>query len=263
MVSLRIATLLKLTRADGATLAFLVFLLPCYVHSADAPRAVSVAIPIFLMALCTFILNNINDADRDQVNHPDRPIPSGSISLHTAALVYSLVFVSCIITTRIFIDTQVQYYYLGGLLLSINYSTIVNNLTYLKNPYAALGHALPIVLVGKVCGHDAVPAFLAPAVFLFSLGREILMDLRDVAGDGATWVKAVSPASVIGLAFGLQAISIVLLIPCVHGWATTAALAVIAAMFAILLFLAVSGRPAAVLVRLMKLQLGAGLLFLI
>jgi geranylgeranylglycerol-phosphate geranylgeranyltransferase len=252
----------KLARADGAVLAFAIFFLPCYLHSGDAWRSVRTAAPIFLMALCTFILNSINDIERDQVNHPDRPIPSGAISLTSAAAIYFALFVAVAILIWDSVPVAFHYYYLGAFILSINYNTVVNNLPALKNPYAAAGHALPVFLARAICGGDAMPLLLAPAVFLFTLGRETLMDVRDIPGDGATLVKTVSPRVAMSAAFALQGLGIVVLAGCITNAAEFAAFALIVISFAALVALGFRGTPLRLIVNWMKVQFALGIVFL-
>jgi geranylgeranylglycerol-phosphate geranylgeranyltransferase len=259
----RIIGLLMLSRADGAVLAFTIFFLPCYLHSGHAWQSARIATPIFLMALCTFIMNSINDVERDRVNHPKRPIPNGSISLKVSATIYFLLFLAATLSIRSFVSVQLQYYYLGGFVLAINYNTVVNNLPALKTPYAATGHALPVLLARVVCGGEAVPLLLTPAVFLFSLGREILMDLRDIRGDGATLVKSVSPRFAMATAFSLQGLGILILAGCVTNGAKAAALALIGTSFAVLVIAGFRSTPISSLVRWMRVQFLLGIVFLL
>jgi 4-hydroxybenzoate polyprenyltransferase len=172
-------------------------------------------------------------------------------------------FVAALATTRLFIPVGVQYYFLLYFLLANNYNTVVNNIVSLKNPYAALCHALPILLVFEVCGSGSVPYLLTPSVFLFSLGREIMMDLRDVDGDGATLVKLVSSKVAQIIAFTLQSLGVILLGLCADTVLRQAAFCVILMMHGFLAVRAACGAPPATLVRLMKIQFAAGTAFLL
>src|SRR5215213_715526 len=108
MVSAKAFSLLRLTRADGSLLAFLLFFVPCYVHLRDPAHSIALALPIFLIISSTFILNNINDVERDRVNHPTRPLPSGLISLGFATLLYGILFLAALATTYLFIPAKAQ-----------------------------------------------------------------------------------------------------------------------------------------------------------
>lgn len=263
MVSAQAFSLLRLTRADGSLLAFLLFFVPCYVHVRDASRSIALASPIFLIVASTFILNNINDIERDRVNHPTRPLPSGLISLRFASLLYGVLFVAALATTYLFIPTEAQYYLLFYFLLTNNYNTMVNNFVGMKNPYAALCHAIPILIVSEVCGSGAVPYLLTPSVFLFSLGREIMMDLRDLDGDGPTLVKLVSPKIAQIIAFTFQSLGVILLGLCADTVLRQTAFCVVGTMHVLLVVRAARGTPHATLVRLMKIQFAVGIAFLL
>ena len=83
----------RLSRAEGCLLAFVLVLLPHYLSGGDLWPSVGLALPILPIATCTFILNDINDIERDAVNHPSRPLPSGTISVKYAAAFYTALFI--------------------------------------------------------------------------------------------------------------------------------------------------------------------------
>lgn len=255
-------SVVRLSRADGALLAFALFFLPCYLHSKDAWQSALIAAPIFLMTLCTFILNSINDVERDRINHPHRPIPNGSITLAAATIIYFVLFLMTVSLIWTGISPQFHYYYLGAFILAINYNTVVNNLPAAKNIYGAAGHALPVLLANAVCGGEAVPVLLAPSVFFFTLGREVLMDLRDIRGDGPTLVKSVPRRVVMTAAFASQAAGILFLGACVTNGPEAMAFAFIGITFTALAVAGFRSVSISTIVALMRVQFVLGLVFL-
>lgn len=194
----------RLARAEGALLSFALIFVPYACFSRGVLPAIILALPIIPIAMCTFILNDINDIERDAINHPDRPLPSGSLSTGFAAALYLTLFATSLILVRALVAEGVQYVYLFGFLVAVNYATIVNHLPKLKTPYVAFASVIPFEIVNAAAGQRVVPYTFMAATFLFMLGREILMDIRDERGDGPTLAKAL-PANVsAAIAFGLQ-----------------------------------------------------------
>ena len=257
-----IAAILKLSRASTCALAFALVFLPYYFHTLELWPSVALAIPIFPIAMCMFILNDINDIERDRINHPRRPIPAGSITVETAAIVYLLLFGLSLALIRVLIETSAHYFYLLGFLLAINYNTIVNNLPKLKTPYVALTATIPVFIVNTAARTAVIPISIAAAIFLFVLGREILMDLQDAPGDGLTLAKSLSAKAASILAFALQAVAMLALGLHLSNPVRLIALSLILVMF---VFVLVRWRIAAsrqFLINFMKLQLVAALVFL-
>src|SRR4051812_22509263 len=85
-------TFMRLSRMATCTFAFLVVFASYYAFSANFLESVQLAAPLLPIAMATFILNDINDFERDQINHPDRPLPSRSIAIQTAAAIYIFLF---------------------------------------------------------------------------------------------------------------------------------------------------------------------------
>jgi geranylgeranylglycerol-phosphate geranylgeranyltransferase len=257
-----INSLLKLSRASTSALAFALIFLPSYFHTRELWPSVALAIPIFPIAMCMFILNDINDIERDRINHPNRPLPAGSITIETAALVYLVLFGVSLALVRALIETGAHYLYLLGFLLAINYNTIVNHLPKLKTPYVAFTATIPVFIVNTAAAATVVPISIAGAIFLFVLGREILMDLQDSPGDGSTLAKSFSNRTVSIVALALQAAAMLAL-----GLHLTNPLRLISFVMILLIFAFVLVRWKVVgsrqfLINLMKLELVAALVFL-
>lgn len=258
-----VSGLLRLSRAATSALAFAMVFLPYYVRTRDLWSSIMLATPIFTIAMCMFILNDINDVDRDRINHPRRPLPTGTISVKTAGIAYLLLFGTSLILVRILIERGVHFIYLAGFLLAINYNTVVNNLPKLKNPYVALTATVPVFIVNSALATPAIPTSVALAIFLFVFGREMLMDVHDAPGDGQTLAKSLTTGRAAVIAFSLQAMAMVVL-----GLHLTSPLRIISLGLILLLFayiLARWRRPQArlFLIHLMKVQLMVALSFLL
>lgn len=258
-----VPNLLRLSRATTSGLAFTMVFVPYYVRTWNLWSSIVLATPIFTIAMCMFILNDINDVERDRINHPRRPLPAGTISVKTAGIIYLLLFGISLILVRILIESGVHFVYLAGFLLAINYNTIVNNLPKLKNPYVAFTAMVPVFVVNSALGTPAIPPFVAIAIFLFVFGREMLMDVHDAPGDGETLTKSLTARRAAIIAFCLQAAAMAVL-----GLHLTSPLRIISLGLILLLFAYILARwtrpqDRQFLIHLMKLQLVVALSFLL
>jgi len=253
---------LKLSRVPSSAVAFLTVFVPTYAHSGDAGIGLAASAPMVTISMCTFILNDLRDLERDRINHPDRPLPAGLMSSQLAAVIYSIAFVTSLVLVRSLTPESLHYTYLCIFILAINYNVIVDFLPNAKNIYVSFTSTLTVVLAGQVSNSPVRPLFLL-AVFLFILGREILMDVRDTKGDGPTLAKQVSPRSATIIAFALQGLSVI-----IASYAAINILEISATAFIFISLLVIicewhKEASRRILLQLMKLQMLASLAFLI
>jgi len=212
--------------------------------------------------MCMFILNDINDIERDRINHPKRPLPVGSITVETAAVVYLTLFSVSHALVWVLIETSVHYIYLLGFLLAINYNTVVDYLPRMKNVYVALTSLVPVIIVNTAASARLIPISIAVALFLFVFGREILMDLQDSSGDGLTLAKALPARTATTVAFVLQGVAILMLGFHLSNPIRIVSLALIFLLYLVILLRWGENASRQLLINLMKLELLASLAFL-
>jgi geranylgeranylglycerol-phosphate geranylgeranyltransferase len=235
---------------------------PTYSHTGNLYRSLVVSIPLIPISLCTFILNDLNDIERDRINHPGRPLAAGLLLPRTAAIIYFTAFAVSLAFIHFALEEWLRYVYVAGFLLAINYNTVVDYIPTLKKPYVALAATLPIVLVTLIV--DVKPNInVLLAAFSFVLGRELLMDIRDLKGDGSTVVRLLPPKVFTSLAFCLQGLGALSLIVAVRSplELAAAALATILLMIITYNWKNKSYRP--ILLYAMKLQMLSVIAFLI
>lgn len=253
---------LRMARLPSCIVAFLTVSIPIYTHTENLSLSFITAFPLVPISLCTFILNDLNDIERDRINHPARPLVSGLILPKTAAAAYLTLFALALATIHFAVDTERRYYYAAGFLLAINYNTVVDYVPKLKTLYVAMAATLPVILVLLTVSVDPGVNVLL-CIFLFVLGRETLMDVRDINGDTATLARSLGPLAATRIAFGLQAAALasILLV-------ARSRLQVAAVIFALLLFAVIvsawSNRARhSYLLQIMKLQMLGVVAFLI
>ena len=215
------------------------------------------------------VYNDLKDLDIDRINRPDRPLPSGRISppvatfqaLGLAILGLALAWklgpapggLATVVTVGLVAySTRLKRTGLGGNLL-------VSALGALAFPYGAIamGH----------WGRSWIPAGYA---FLFHLGREIIKDVEDAAGDQAfrsrslPLVLGCRQASLVSASIYLF-LGVVTPIPWIlglYGWSYAVAIALLDAVILVVLYLLlIQRRPATdqLLSRLLTAAMGVGL----
>lgn len=260
MVVAGIVGAVRMSRLPSCAVAFLTIALPTYVHSNNLLFSLAAALPIVAICLCTFILNDLNDVDRDQINHPERALPSGAISTRFALGMYAVSLGGALLTVKAFIPVAAQFWYLALFLISINYNTTVDYAPKLKNIHVAVANLLLLIIVYTITGAPVRP-FVILALALFVTGREMLMDSCDTAGDGATLAR-LWPRGIVYGAFALQWVSVLLLLAVSRQSLEAIAAAAIASM---LMGTCAAWRSSGLrrgLLQIMKIQMACGIIFL-
>lgn len=130
------------------------------------------------------IINDIFDLEIDRINKPQRPLPSGRISLKGAGLMFAALYGAGLIFAALcgkvmffsaLIIALLLYWYSAALKKTVLWGnllvSVVSGFTFI---YGAMS-------VGGWRG-GVMPALLA---FFFHFGRELLKDMQDVEGDRA------------------------------------------------------------------------------
>jgi len=139
--------------------------------------------------VCAFgnVINDIVDVATDQINHPKRPLPSRMISISRArTLAFLLLVISLVLA--FFVN------WTGLIIVTLSLVMVtLYNLRWKRSPLignlaVSLLGAFTFLLGGAMAGPAGlveIPGAAIPAVFafIFHLGREIVKDVQDMAGD--------------------------------------------------------------------------------
>ena len=201
----------QLLRLDSSILAFLSVLLPVLSRTRDINLSLGRSLPLFFIAACTFIINDIEDIEKDKINHPHRPLPSGQVSPPFVAVLYYLVLALALLTTRFFVTANgIAFWHYLLLTMSISYGYVVEYLPGLKAPYVAGASSIPVVILAAYYPRELELYIVAAAILIFTLGRELCMDLVDRPGDPSSFMHRIPPGRVAVGAFTCEAFGIVL-----------------------------------------------------
>lgn len=254
--------ILTLTRFDSCFLAFLAVFVPVLTRSGNLSLSFSQALPLLFIAMCTYIANDLDDIERDRVNHPLRPLPNSELSTTFAAILYFLCLALALLTIRLSIEGPPAFVFYTLLTVSISYAYIVDWLPALKSIYVAAAITIPIVIVTVFYPSEGRLRVLAAAVFLLNWGRELCKDIVDRSGDKVSFMHRLPARRVAIFAFMLQGVALALLLTEIIVPYEPAVMLVMITIFtySCRLWFAHGEQKAIVL---MKLQLFVGLYFLL
>lgn len=160
------------------------------------------------------VLNDLGDRESDRVNHPDRPLVTGAVSVGRARAIAIGGFVVGGVLVVPFALTHwllpVIYLLAIGLLLAYEYR--LKGIGLPGNLAVAVLTGM-VFLYGGAAAGNVVPLFaFATMATLATLSREVIKDIEDLAGDidRRTFPKVYGTPAAVWLARGAVAAAIVL-----------------------------------------------------
>lgn len=209
-----------LSRVVTTLLISLAVFLPSVYVGNSLLKSTYFALPFLLSAIGGFSLNDYFDADKDLINKPYRAIPSGRLSKQFVLFASMLSIGLGIGTAFLISNTGFQLtVYLICIAGVATYNVFVTYLSLTKTFLTSAVSSLPILFSVVVFDYPSAYLFLPIAASCFVLGREWLMDIRDMDGDSQSRLVTIpmklgsSKTAVLG--FGLQLLGALLLLPLV------------------------------------------------
>lgn len=256
-------SILRLARLDASMLAGIVVFAPLLSRTKDFEWSASQAVPLFFISLCTFIANDLDDSEKDSVNHPERLLPSGIVSPSVAATLYFIFLGIALFSTKIIVQQSISFLYYALFILAISYRYVVECIPVCKPFYVASVNAIPISIVAAYCPTEPQLYVVAGAQCLFVLGKEMCMDFLDRKGDPVSLMHRIGFGSLSVIAFSAQALCFMLLLWRFNKPVDVVALVVIFFLFSSTIFLWISAKGQRSAITLMKAQLLIGVYFLL
>jgi geranylgeranylglycerol-phosphate geranylgeranyltransferase len=258
--SIRIVS--RLARLDTCALIFIAAFLPTYCHSRDLVLALTQTVPLLPVCMCGFILNDLRDIEKDRENHPHRPLPCSQISEWAASLGYFCLLALALILFKLYLDSTTLYLYMLLLLMFVNYNYVIDYVPITKNIYVASAGLVLIALLSSLTSRVNL-SIIAPATFLFLLGREMLMDIQDSKGDENTLAKHIGVRVSENFAFASKFFGSLLLFLTATNALDTILVSLILVGDCLFLYLWKANAYRRLTVNAMKFQLLIGIYFLV
>jgi geranylgeranylglycerol-phosphate geranylgeranyltransferase len=146
----------------------------------------------FLLLAGTMVFNDIQDVQVDRVNRPDRPIPSGRVTIRQAYAL-SIVFSTLALISSLVLGVLTFLTALMALVLMAYYNTRGKKTGLLGNAVVSFNVALPFFFGGVAVNS------LRPLLFIFFLlaflantAREVAKGIADVEGDSSKGIMTIA-----------------------------------------------------------------------
>lgn len=94
---------------DSSVLAFLAIFLPLLVRTGNLAQSLGRAIPLLFVYMCAFIANDLDDVEKDRVNHPERSLPAGYVTPAVAAILYFACLALALFSTRHYVTPGLAF----------------------------------------------------------------------------------------------------------------------------------------------------------
>lgn len=184
---------LEILRPGNAIMAVIAIFLMAVISGKFTLEVLMVAVVVFIVTGAGNSINDYFDHKIDAINKPERPIPSGRISLKTA-LIYSIsLFVVGIILAFLISFLLGMIAFLSSILM-IFYARDLKTKCFIGNLSISFLTGLCFVFGGIAVGQIMVSIYLGFYAFLMTMAREIVKDMEDMEGDkeeGATTLPLV------------------------------------------------------------------------
>ena len=137
--------------------------------------------------------NDYRDVEIDRINQPQRPLPSGMVSVR-AALIFSVTLAALSILLAALISPLALAIAVASNILLYVYSVWLKSTVLLGNATVALISAMSPVFGGVAAGNAGPSLWLGAIIFVGIFVREVLKTLADYEGDKAHNVRTISTA---------------------------------------------------------------------
>ena len=168
------------------------FIITFFVVIVGAVICATVGYSIYIILMAAFsaaltasagnVINDIYDKEPDKINHPDRPLATGIVSVKNAWAEYFILIFLAVLLSAFINQTAFTIVVLTSILLYL-YSIRLKKVPLLGNITVAYFTGLAFVY-GGVAVNNVTDAFI-PAIFAFMINliRELIKDIEDIEGD--------------------------------------------------------------------------------
>ncbi|HIK53975.1 MAG TPA: geranylgeranylglycerol-phosphate geranylgeranyltransferase [Synechococcales cyanobacterium M55_K2018_004] len=183
----------QLLRVPSSSLAGIAGFAASYALNATLPleKYLLTAGILFCMTAAACTINDYWDIEQDRINHPDRPLPSGRLSLQQAWWIAVCLFATAVIAAIPLGIIPLILVAVNTILLW-NYSHLLKVSGILGNLIVATTISLLIFLSSVVAGRPFVMLYPTGFLFCYALMREVLMDIHDAEGDRAQGIVTIA-----------------------------------------------------------------------
>jgi geranylgeranylglycerol-phosphate geranylgeranyltransferase len=180
---------LALTRPDNMILTAIAVIAGSFI--AAGPEIMDFQIEVAICCVCSMMLvgggnalNDYNDRETDKENHPERPIPSGSISADTASVCAQALLGSGLLILLFALENKMPFVIaLIGIMLLIAYENGLKAAGISDNITVGLMSGAVFLFAGMAVNDPGPTLWMFGLAVLATITREIIKDIQDLEGD--------------------------------------------------------------------------------
>ena len=180
---------LALTRPGNMILTVIAVIAGSFI--AAGPEIMDFQIEVAICCVCSMILvgggnalNDYNDRKTDKENHPERPIPSGSISADTASIYAQALLGSGLLILLFALENKMPFVIaLIGILLLTAYENGLKAAGISGNITVGLMSGAVFLFAGMAVNDPGPTLWMFGLAVLATITREIIKDIQDLEGD--------------------------------------------------------------------------------
>ncbi len=131
------------------------------------------------------VLNDLLDLEGDRVNHPDRPLVTGEVSVRSARRLATALFVGGVVVAVpvAIVEPLVGVILAIAVVSLLSYEFRMKKQGFAGNLLVAFLTGIVFLYGGAAAGNALVLLPFGAMAFLATLSREVIKDMEDVAGD--------------------------------------------------------------------------------
>ncbi|MDP7282333.1 MAG: UbiA family prenyltransferase [Candidatus Undinarchaeales archaeon] len=180
--------LFEMTRPKAVLAGIIGIVSAVFLTGADQMLLLPAVMTIAFLTSAGNVINDYYDLKIDKVNRPDRPIPSGRVSLKGAKIFATVLFFIGIMASLSLTPLCILIAFINTFLLLI-YAGLFKRSGFLGNIIVG-GMVGSVFIFGAVLNGSLITGImLAVLVFFVASAREVLKDLGDIRGDRAGGAK--------------------------------------------------------------------------
>ena len=180
---------LALTRPGNMILTAIAVIAGSFI--AAGPEIMDFQIEVAICCVCSMMLvgggnalNDYNDRETDKENHPERPIPSGSISADTASIYAQALLGSGLLILLFALENKMPFVIaLIGILLLTAYENGLKAAGISGNITVGLMSGAVFLFAGMAVNDPEPTLWMFGLAVLATITREIIKDIQDLEGD--------------------------------------------------------------------------------
>ena len=158
---------------------------------AAGPEIMDFQIEVAICCLCSMMLvgggnalNDYNDRETDKENHPERPIPSGTIAADAVSVYAQALLGSGLLILLFALDNKMPFVIaLIGILLLIAYENGLKAAGISGNITVGLMSGAVFLFAGMAVNDPGPTLWMFGLAVLATITREIIKDIQDLEGD--------------------------------------------------------------------------------